>query len=245
MSEAQLPVPVLNHPHWRVNLRSGTFSAELVESLSECYSIIEKTRVRLGGWEYPYLNPESKNREQGNNWVASWIDFAGHMEYWRLYQSGQFLHLFAIRECLDSLWRRELDETLRRNLSHKSDFDWSEVTGFVDIQNLNCTISEIFEFAARLTQRGIIEGTASIGIEMRKSRGLLLATSSRRLWNLACKATEENMGRTWEISGEELVGNSAEHALCATKWFLERFGWMDPNMDSLKKDQERFLKGAV
>ena len=245
MTYKNLPVKVQEIPHWHVKLQSGTFNAELVESLTSCFSVIEKTKVRLGGWEYPYLNPERKYREQGNNWVGSWIDFVGHMEYWRLYQSGQFLHLFAVRECLDSHWHDKLDASIRQNLSHLQDFDWSKVTGYLDIQNLNSTISEIFEFAARLTQHGILEGTVAINIELRKSSGLLLATSAWRLWNIACRASEDTLGRTWNISADELVGNSAEFALNTTKWFLERFGWMDPNMDSMKKDQDRFLQGIA
>lgn len=245
MTEAQLPVPVQDHPHWRVNLRPAIYTPELIPSLAGCYATIEKTRLRLGGWEFPYLSPHRNQRQQGTNWIASWIDFAGHMEYWRFYQSGQFLHLSAVRECIDSRWGKELKDAMRRNLSHLTTFDWSKVNGYVDIQNLNCTISEIFEFAARLSQHGIYEGTVTIEVELRKSRGLLLAAGPGRLWNIDCIAKEENLGRAWEVGSDDLVASGAGHALEATRWFLERFGWIPPNMDPLKKDQERFLKGIA
>lgn len=244
MPEA-LPDLIAGQPHWRVDLRPEIYEAELIPSIADCYATIEKTRLRLGGWEFPYLSPHRNQRQQGNNWIASGVDFAGHLEYWRLYQSGQFLHLSAVRECRDALWRKELEDAMKQILNHITTFDWSKVTGYVDIQNLNCTISEIFEFAARLSQHGIYEGTVTIRVELKNSRGLLLAARPGRFWNLDCIATEENLGRAWDVRGDALVARVAEHALEATRWFLERFGWVNPNMDALKKDQERFLKGIA
>lgn len=244
MPEA-LPDLIAGHPHWRVNLRPEIHEAELIPSIADCYATIEKTRLRLGGWEFPYLSPHRNQRQQGANWIASGVNLDIHLEYWRLYQSGQFLHLSAVRECIDSLWRKELEDAMKQSLSHITTFDWSQVTGYMDIQNLNRTISEIFEFAARLSQHGICKGTVTVEVELKNSRGLLLAARPGRLWNIDCLATEENLGHAWDVRGDALVASGAEHAMEATRWFLERFGWVNPNMDSLKKDQERFLKGIA
>ena len=57
-----------------------------------------------------------------------------------------------------------------------------------------------------------------------------------------CRADEESLGHTWEIQSNVLVASSAEYALEATKWFLERFGWINPSIDVLQKDQQQFLR---
>src|ERR1700693_4619104 len=97
-----LPVPVLEVPHWRVNVRPATYKAERIPSLSSCFDIVRKTKVSLRGWDYPHLSNRTNEQGIGRNWVAAWSDFWGHLEYWRFYQSGQFMPLLGVRENLDS-----------------------------------------------------------------------------------------------------------------------------------------------
>src|ERR671931_2326189 len=96
--QPKLPVPVLDFPHWRVNIRPVIYQEELIPSLAKCFETVEQTKVRLRGWDYPHLSTKNNQRCQGVNWAGSWSNFMGHNEYWRFYQSGQFIHLFSIRE---------------------------------------------------------------------------------------------------------------------------------------------------
>ena len=98
MNTDPLPVPVLEGPHWRVNLRPSEYLPELIPTLSQCFEIIQQTKVHLRGWDYPHLSTRNTERASGSNWIASWTPFMNHNEYWRFYQSGQFLHLFSVRE---------------------------------------------------------------------------------------------------------------------------------------------------
>jgi hypothetical protein len=117
-SEFQLPVPVLAGPHWRVNIRPERYEAGAIVSLGECFSVVERAAVRLRGWPYPAVSRNSEERDQGTNWVASWCSFRGHSEYWRFYQSKQFLHLFAVREATESAWAEKLRITAMGHLGH-------------------------------------------------------------------------------------------------------------------------------
>src|SRR5712692_8662151 len=128
-----LPVGVLQLPHWRVNFRPDKYETERLQ-LSECFEVVERSIVRLRGWSYPRVSRSQERRQVGANWVASWSDFSGHIEYWRFYQSTQFLHLFAIREASETAWRERLKEVTKSHLfAHK--VDWASVRGFIDIIN--------------------------------------------------------------------------------------------------------------
>lgn len=242
-----LPVPVLETPHWRVNFRLDAYDEELIPSLAKCFQLIEQTKLSLRGWDYPHLSGRANERAQGSNWVASWSAFSGRNEYWRLYQSGQFLHLFSIEEATNPEWRRELQARAQSHLSWGSlkETDWSAVPGFISINNFIYTVTEIFEFAARLCEKEIYKQTVTISIELKDIKGFVLTADKMRAWHNYYAATESVLGKSWDIKREDLIAESAANALKAVLWFFERFGWMNPSLQTLRKDQDDFLKSRV
>ena len=242
--ETQLSVSVRDHPHWRVNLRPGEYNEELISSLSLCLETIEKTTVRLRGLPYPYLSPHDTSQERGANWVASWLGPGGQEEYWRFYQSGQFVHLFSVREAVEPGFREELERRAHEKLG-LYDKDWAEVPGFISIPNFIYTVTEIFEFAARLCQKGIYRGTVRVSIKLEKIKGFtLMAGRGRAWWKLYSSGTNK-LEKTWELQSDGLVANSANHSLEAILWFFERFGWDDPSIEIIKNDQQDLLQGRL
>jgi len=133
-NKIDLPTPVLEHPHWRVNFRPAEYREDMISSLGKCFEIIEKTKLRLRGWDYPHLSGREAERGQGTNWVYSWSDFLGSYEYWRFYQSGQFLHLFSIREAIESEWREKLQREMQSHrILSDGEIDWESVPGFFQL----------------------------------------------------------------------------------------------------------------
>jgi len=240
---AKLPVPVLEHPHWRVNFRPDVYQGEAVPSLFECFQIIEKNKVRLRGWDYPHLSHRDTERTQGVNWVASWTDFMGHLEYWRFYQSTQFLHLFSIREATYEPWRSRLQELATFHLSQITDLDLEKVPGFISMMNFLYNVTDIIEFATRLCQAQVYKGSLNISIQINHIRNFILTTEINRAWDIYCSAGEDSLGKTWTINCESLVGDSPQYSLDIVVWFFERFGWLNPSRDVLRKDIDNYLKG--
>ena len=235
----KLPVPVLEYPHWRVNFRPDEYKKELIPTLKRCYEIIERNKVRLRGWDYPHLDIE---RGQGNNWVASWSNFMGHFEYWRFYQSGQFLHLFSVGEATMPEWRDKLRFQMNR-ISFYQDINLAEVPGFISINNFIYTITEIYEFASRLCQAEVYKGILNIDIKIKGIKGFAL--SSEGILRNRYTATENEIGSFWSFDSDLIVAKSADQALCAIAWFFERFGWLSPFMEVFRQDQDNFLKGRI
>lgn len=230
--------------HWRVNLRPETYTPELIPTLGGCIELIEKTKVSLRGWDYPHLSNRQSEQGRGTNWVESWSDFRGRKEFWRFYQSGQFIHLFTVKETAPE-WRSKLEEDTRFHLGDDENIDWSRVPGFISIINFLYTVTEIFEFATRLCQAGVYKGLITISIQLNGINQFVLTTDTSRSWHNYYAATQDTLGKPWSLSSNELVANSAELSLQAIKWFFERFGWLNPPMEVLKNDQENFLKRRI
>jgi hypothetical protein len=245
LSGTKLPMLVQEAPHWRVNFRPNEYQEHLIPALGKCLEVIEKTKLSLRGWDYPHLSNRPTELGYGENWIASWSDFMGHREYWRFYQSGQFLHLFSVREVTAPGWRQKLEAEMKSHLFYMDYIDWGKVPGFIALINLLYSMTEIFEFGARLSQSGIYSGLISIRVEIKRIKGFVLSADWDRSWHNYYAASEDNLGHTWTIESSDLVANSAEYSLNAAVWFFERFGWLSPSLEVLRRDQENFLKGRI
>ena len=233
-----LPVPVLEQPHWRVNFRPDGYDPELIPTLAECFRLVEQTSVRFRGWPYPYLSYQPDERGRLANGVESWVRNQYATEYWRLYQSGQFLHLFNFEENTSHYQRQQ-------HAARRLD-DGSVVRGFIYFPNFLYTVTEIFEFATRLCLRKLYRGSLEITIELKDiERFRLWSPEPARHVPYEWVSRESVLGRSWPFPTTELIAKSADHALDATIWFYERFGVEEPDTDLLKgalrRDQRELL----
>jgi hypothetical protein len=232
-----LPVPVLEHPHWRVNYRPSTYVVDRLPSLSDCWEVLKRTSVRLRGWDFPHIPPRDAERDYGDTWVGGSSDFMGHVEYWRLYQSTQFLHLGSVRESTQP----EFASQLRQIMGSHAGADLNLVPGFLSLTNSIYNITEFFEFAARLAQAQVYTDPVTINISINGIQGFMLAAEDRMWWSADFVARQPDFRYEKTLTPAELVASAAEHAIECTVWFFERFGWLKPNIDAIRTDQQKLL----
>ena len=242
--EPTLPVAVREVPHWRVVFRPGHYNAESIPTLGDCRRIIERTHVSLRGWDYPQLSPDPSESGSGENWIASWSAFMGHLEYWRFYQSGQFVHLFSVRESTEKKWREKLRADAASHLAPKSGLDWGSVPGFISITNTIYCLTEIFEFATRLCEAGVYRGTTSITIELHGISGFVLSADWNRGWHQHCAASMDVLSHTWPASSDTLI-RGRDLTIEAAIWFFERFEWHNPSPKVIEKDVQDLLESKL
>lgn len=228
-----LPVPVLEQPHWRVNFRPDEYEPELIPTPAECFRLVEQTSVRFRGWPYPYLSSRQEERRRLTNGVESWTDNEYATEYWRFYQSGQFLHLFTLNE--NNPRNQHQQRLLRRRYG-------PQTPGYVDFLGLLYTVTEIFEFATRLCLKKLYRGSLAITIELKDIGGFRLwSPDPARHVPYEWVSHESELRWTWPFPVVELIANNADYALGATIRFYECFGWEDPSKDALRRDQRELL----
>ena len=180
---------------------------------------------------------------QGQNWVASWANFNGHLEYWRFYQSTQFIHLFAVAERAKIEWHKNIEEAMKWHLSYREDIDWDSVPGYFSIINFLYTVTEIYEFATRLCQAQVYKDKLMIDIQLRKINGFMLAADKKRSWHENYQSNEEILSFNREYNTDDIIAFSNKYALETVIHFFERFGWLSPAEALLREEQEKFLSG--
>ena len=215
--------------YWRVVIRPTEYREENI-SLGEIRKTLDSTVLHLRGWDYPHI--DRSNTTNGQNYVQSYADFLGNIEFWRFYQSGQFINRFAMRE------------------------DWHEVSSIfgtgkplpfksLDIIETLYNVTEIVEFATRLAVKGIYGKNIKIEISLCDTNDRALASIYSHRWlsrDYVCKIPEIK----WEklILTEELISNSAEISMNATLYIFERFNW-NTSADIFKDDQQKLLSGRL
>src|SRR6266542_3996892 len=225
-------------PHWRVVIRPMPYVEERLQ-LEDCLPAVARATVRFRGWDFPHFN-RNMPPEMRTNFAGSAESFHGHLEYWRVYQSGQFAYLSSVREWSESAWSAKLRQAAsHRIVAVDEDFDWAAVPGFIEVVNFVYTITEFFEFAARFCQALAETEAVEITISLHGIQGFVLIVDDvRRGWWEYYSSDETSLERTWQIPLVDLLSSSTELALEAIRWFLVRFHWTEPNVESIKRDQE-------
>jgi hypothetical protein len=237
MAAEPLPVPITEGPRRRIVIRPPEFQEERL-SLGSLRGIIERTRVQLRGWDFPHASSREKEWGRGTNWIASWSSFGGHLEYWRMFQSGRFLHLEGIRETIEKEW----DQRLRQAASFFSDNE-GEVEGLFDFINFIYSMTEVFEFAANLCQAEVFtDGSVIVDVGFYSIANFGISTSQSRDVRRLYRTNANEIHKTWEIEKAELISASADISLRAIVWFFERFQWDEQPVQIFKEEQQKLLE---
>lgn len=224
-------------PHWVVLIRPGEYVEEKIVTLTECWNAIAKAKVGLRGWDFPHVD-YSENRQHGSNWVASWANFMGHVEYWRLYQSGQFVHFSATPETEERDWQEKLRNRARVWIGSQSN-DVSQA--YLSMINILWRITEIYEFSARLAQSRIYEDTVLIRIGLHNIKNFALSETDRAFHDIY-KSDADSLEHDWILEVPDLVTDAPGHALKSAVWFFERFNWLNPPSGVLRDAQQELFQ---
>lgn len=215
--------------YWRICLRPPNFQKARLRDKDHCQSVVYQAAVSTeGGWQYPVVNYPPY--ESGPDWVSGSANISTYIEYWRFYQSGQFIHHLALRE----------DHMGRLALFNPQVFIPGEGKQYLGITSSICMITDIIEFAARLSYNQILTPRAVIKIEMHSMAGreLTYMTPGRRLpkshW-----FRDEVIHLEHTYSSEQLVGQARDIAIDLSIELFTKADWIAPR-SLVEEDQRRY-----
>lgn len=209
--------------HWRVVIRPTTFERKRISKINGCYELIQGASVSHRGWPYPACIDRGKEAgPEFSGFALAGLEW-GILEAWRYFQSGQFVHKFALRE--DVRTSRQDDEEPGPVL------DWIRACH---------SVAEIFEFAARLSLQGVLP-SARIQIQIRGTKGRRLSCSDpRRLFFPPSPCRVPIVEHVVEVTGGDLVSREEELVISAAKEMFAQFLW-DPAEAVLRDERQRLM----
>jgi len=218
--------------YWRVLIRPTQYKKERINSLDDCRKMIQEATLSLAGWNYPHCDFSSLRT--GQNYIESTTEFLHRNEFWRFYQSGQFINHFSMIED----WQQNVS-TIFGNKIKPLDFKGLEINSII------YKLTEIIEFTSRLAIKEVFGDAIELNIELfdTKDRKLFFWNSSRFLsQNYTCTNSKISINRTYSIS--EIIGNSTEIAMNLALYIFESFNFNTPP-EVFKNDQKAFLKCRI
>jgi hypothetical protein len=201
--------------YWRINIRPTVFDQYRIADRSTCWQIMEDSQVSLRGWNYPHIGRE---RIAGHEWIESSTDLEQHVDFWRFYQSGQFIHYRAVKE--DIL------------------FPQKKILGMLSTLY---TLTEIFEFAGRLADRDILRPGGDIYIQLHGMNGRELAEEDRHFAKPYVAGVDPIIFHK-TFDQYTLIAERDELAVNAAIHVFEMFNWETPTKSILAEDQRKLLE---
>lgn len=220
---------ILSRGYWRVIIRPTSFEEKHVNEIASLYPIIEKTKVEIRGWDFPHVDYKN-SYTRGLDFIEQEFEWEHHKSIWRFYQSGQFYYLDALS--LD--WRDE-------SKLWPADGNWKPGK-LLGIGDTIATLTEIYEFAARLAFSEGGSNFLNVDITVGNLKDRLLYMDAHRRWPMRVnyRASIEKYPYKKDFSRSELEAQSKEIALQIAKDLFQRFGWDSPTIDTLRNIQQEF-----
>jgi hypothetical protein len=218
--------------YWRVVIRPSRFERQRIPDRTMLYPLLRERVVRLRGWDFPQLEANPDYR-RGQDWIDQESEWNYYLEYWRFYQSGQFIDFAGVKED----WRDHSElSPLPSN--------W-QPGQLLPITDTVYHFTEIFEFAARLALTDIYAVDDRVHLEVSlhglKGRQLYADDPKRALLFGLRPASVEEFAQTFEPSRIELIANTHELALQAASQLFDLFHWQ-PAPGVLQDIQAEFLR---
>lgn len=217
----------------RVIIKPIIFDEIKIKSVRDCKSLIEKSIVILRGWDYPHWpqNPDHDYLEIDQDFIESGIDWGGHKELWRFYQSAQFVHYFAIFEDWfeEDLWRDKQTQDIQPNT-------------ILDITSTVYSLTEIFEFAFRLTKPNFYQEGFNVEITFYRlnNRSLHILSPGRMplIQNYICHTEKYAFTRNFNQIDME---DRRKIAIEVVQELFSRFGWDNQPISIFESDQRELI----
>ena len=209
-------------------IRPACFEKGRIPDISELYPVLDKTSVRLRGWDFPHID----QREQVvlEDCLRQETERDIFAEVWQFHQSGQFVHYSSFVE--DLLSHRRVPQLQPA---------WQPGLYFDPVEVI-FRLTEIFEFAARLSFTVAADGQTHLEISANGTKNRILKSASGSL-NIPGKhpCQLDTLPCTYDLPNAQLVANTKELALEPAKYLFQRFGW-NPGVALLRDLQTELLE---
>ena len=220
--------------YWKAIVRPTTFNERRVKHRSDLLPILEKNSVEIKGWSFPHIGPVM-TLDEGPDWVGQELARDHILEFWRFYQSGQFIHYFAMPE----------DWGARSKPWLQSPDGISGV--MLDVGDVVVRFTEVFEFAARLAFAETWDEGIHIEVSVDNIENHFLQLSglgSTEVTGIP-QAEVPTMQYARDLSIEELAAGAGELSLEPTLRMFSAFGWK-PGIDVIRDLQtERISRTSL
>ena len=234
MSHEELLEEIKSRGYWRVEIHSTEYQEKRLSSRAAMQNLLSGATVSLRGWPYPYFRAEETT--YNGKWLEGQVKWSFYREYWRLYESGQWLHFKG----LYGAWlTREILFEGRSPLPPQH-------AGYLAVRgDILYTLTEIFRFAVGLAQGGVLDPTAFLSIQLHNTRDCMLFESFERFFHYKyVNQSDRPIEQQHNLPVSELSGVADQMALEMAIKIFSVFDWVpsEAAVRTLAEDQKKLIE---
>ena len=225
------------HGYWKIHVYPNSMNFIPIEPINKGKEIIRNASVQLKGWDYPHFPTQVLDHQNiyiAGDKVEAWIDYNQFKEIWRLYDTGQFIHLFALRED----WLKE-DSRSSSRLKEILPGTALEITSAV------YSITEIYAFIRNLILAVLYRNEVVVEITLvgTKNRNLFIFDPLRMPLIGEHKSVMNKVvfpKKVYRV--KDLETNYLGFAFEQIIHLFNQFNWDNPPLQVIKEDQKKLIE---
>ena len=236
MSDQELLAEIKSRGYWRVEMHSTEYQDKRLPTRRAMQDLLSSATVSLRGWPYPHFRAEEAT--YNGKWLEGQVNRSYYKEYWRLHESGQWLHYLG----LYGAWIPREELFMGRSPLPTQRPGYLHVRGDVLF-----TLTEMLRFAVGLAQSGIFDPTAFLSIQLYNTLDYMLFESFERPWFFIHEYVNPSntpIEQQKSVSVGQLSAVADQMALETAIKVFEVFGWV-PNEAAermLAEDQKKLIE---
>jgi hypothetical protein len=234
MNNDELISDIKSLGYWRIEFRSTEYKARRITTRASMEALVSKASVSLRGWPYPYYET-GKTAFPGGQWLEGRIMWGNYREYWRLYESGQWIHYARVYGAGE---KREEVFKGRSPLPPVHE-------GYIHVRGLLFTLTEMFQFAVGISQSGILDPTAYLSVQLHNTKDYMLYESFDRFFtDRYVNPTDVPIMFEQTLPVNELLASANQMALDMAIKVYSVFNWTpaDAAIRTLGEDQKKLIE---
>jgi hypothetical protein len=206
-------------------------------SFERTVELVQSNAVRLRGWDFPHYDPNTVVRDQ--RYIGVQVDWASHVEMWRMFRSGQFVYFGAPWDLAMDHQERLLKEFQNVVLVHSD--QKKSIPGVLSFVGMIYSVTEFYIFAARLAKALEMSGLL-LEVGLKNVEGWALVAGEIAVpWHSFYQCRTRNV-QLREADYDRLVSDPVGDAALGLSEMFACFGW-DNSAVAIKSWQERFMAG--
>ncbi|MGE3062904.1 MAG: hypothetical protein AB7T10_04655 [bacterium] len=223
-------------PYWQFRFYPAEIKnseKNVIPSLKELNELIETSQVRLRGWYFPHINHEKFKPKE--NYYEIDTKYLETKEFWRFYQSGQFIMFTSIYE--DVLVKQ-------KRIPYWPPFNSNNPKGYVEFLISIYLITEFYLFTKRILDKvpQIQELNIELSINNIEGYELFSGEFKRELFNSYTSSSQIIRIPLKTLKRETLISSYSKIALDDVKYIFERFNWLEQPTLVFEEEQAKLLE---
>lgn len=219
--------------YWKINFYPADVNTALIPKVGDIKEIVRSAAIEFRGWDYPHFPTETRDHQDlyvAGDKFEGWINWEQYREVWRMYQSGQFIHLFGLRE---------------DRLGEDSPYKQIKPGSVLEVIGTIYTITEIFSFLRNLVQAGIYKDKiiVELGLYNTENRSLHISDFRRAplFGDYRCRIKDIVLPVN-TYSAQDIQENYLDLALDQIVNLFQQFNWTTPPIEVIKEDQKKLIE---